>query len=573
MQPASERNAAAVRRGAMMRHGLLSRRLPSVVLAARVLFVAAPAGAAPAAVAAPDRYGAEAAEEVLRAGGNAADAAVATAFALAVTYPDAGNLGGGGFATLYMGGRPYFLDYRERAPARATADMYLDAAGTVIPDASTVGIRAAAVPGTVMGLWQLHRRFGRLAWRRDLAPALRFARDGYVVSELQAGRATAASAAFAGRTNFTDYFPLRAGQTLRQPELAATLARIARDGAAGFYHGRTAALLVADMRRLGGLITAQDLAGYRAVWRAPLTASWAEYTVITAPPPSSGGIGLLQLLKMRQAAAPLFAGVPANSPQYIHLLAELEKRVFADRAEYLGDPDTTRAPVARLLDEDYLAARARAISPDAPTPTGAVGPGLTEHHQTTHFSIIDRWGNAVSNTYTLNDDFGSGVVVRGAGFVLNNEMDDFSAKPGTPNLYGVVGGDANAIAPGKRPLSSMTPTLLVRDGRVEMVIGTPGGSRIFTSVFQVISNWHDFHMSLRAAVSAVRVHHQLLPPQVIFQEPYAQLDDATVMALQRRGYEFEQQDYNGDIQAITVRGDEVTAVPDPRGTGVARIVR
>ncbi len=552
---------------------IVRQRLTAWLFAVSMLFCASVASATPAAVAAPDRYGADAAEEVLRAGGNAVDAAVATAFALAVTYPDAGNLGGGGFATLYVGGKPYFLDYRERAPMRATADMYLDAGGEVITEASTVGARAAAVPGTVMGLWRMHRRFGRLPWRRDLAPALRFAKDGYTVSELQAGRSRSRAKELAGRTNFTDYYCLQAGQQLRQPELGVTLTRIAREGPNGFYRGRTAALIVAEMRRQGGLIDAQDLASYRAVWREPLVAKWAEYSLVTAPPPSSGGIALIQLLKMRQAAAPMFAGVALNSPQYVHLLAELEKRVFADRAEYLGDPDYTSVPVASLIDESYLRERAGAISADEPSPTKAVGAGINAHHQTTHFSIVDRWGNAVSNTYTLNDDFGSGVVVRGAGFVLNNEMDDFSVKPGTPNIFGVVGGDANAIAPGKRPLSSMTPSLLLRDGRVELVIGTPGGSRIFTSVFQVVSNWHDFGLSLTDAVAAARVHHQLLPSQLIFQEPYAQLDAETVTALRRRGYSFEQQDYNGDIQVIAVRGDQVTAVTDPRGVGVARIVR
>ncbi len=550
----------------------MSRHWLALLLATLALIIGMTATAAPAAVAAPDRYGADAAEEIMRAGGNAVDAAVAVAFALAVTYPEAGNLGGGGLATLVMNGRSYFLDYRERAPGHASAGMYLDAAGAVIPDASMVGARAAAVPGTVMGLWQMHRKFGRLAWRRDLAPAVKLAKDGYTVSEPQAEHARAVIESLAGRTNFADYFRLQAGQNLRQPELAATLARIARAGVNDFYRGRTAAIMVAEMRRQGGLIDAQDLADYRAIWRAPLTASWAGYTVITAPPPSSGGIALVQLLKMKQLAAPLFAGLGLNTPQYVHLLAELEKPVFADRAEYLGDPDYTKVPVERLIDDAYMAARVGAISKDRPTATAAVGPGLAEHHQTTHFSIIDRWGNAVSNTYTLNDDFGARAIVRGAGFLLNNEMDDFSIKPGTPNMYGVVGGAANAIAPGKRPLSSMTPTLLVRDGHVEMVIGTPGGSRIFTSVFQVISNWHDFGMSLTAAVAAVRVHHQLLPSQVIFQEPYAQLDAATIAALEQRGYKLEQQDYNGDIQAIAVRGGEVTAAPDPRGTGVGRVI-
>ena len=525
------------------------------------------------AVAAPDRYGADTAEAVLKAGGNAVDAAVAVAFTLAVTYPEAGNLGGGGFATVYFKGRPYFLDYRERAPAAATATMYLDANGQVVAGASTVGARAAAVPGTVLGLWQLHRRFGVLPWRRLVQPAIGYARDGFVASAQLSQRSAETIAGLAGRTNFTAYFgAIQPGATLRQPELAATLERIARAGTSGFYGGETARLIVAQMERDHGLVTAKDLAAYRAVWRAPLEAEWSGYRVITAPPPSSGGIALISLLKMKATIAPLFAGAALNSPQYVHLLAELEKPVFADRAEYLGDPDFHPVPVARLLDDGYLAARARAVSAQRPTPTAAVSAGLADHHNTTHFSVVDRWGNAVSNTYTLNDDFGSGAVVAGAGFLLNNEMDDFSVKPGSPNLYGVIGGEANAIAPGKTPLSSMTPTILTRGGKVALVIGTPGGSRIFTSVFQVICDWHDFGLPLADAVAALRVHHQLLPADTIFEEPYRPLDAATRQALESRGYRVENQGWNGDIQAIEVTPQGTAAAADPRGIGVARVI-
>jgi gamma-glutamyltranspeptidase/glutathione hydrolase len=525
------------------------------------------------AVASPDRYGADTAEEVLKAGGNAVDAAVAIAFTLAVTYPEAGNLGGGGFATVYFRGKPYFLDYRERAPAAATAAMYLDAAGEVIPDASTIGARAAAVPGTVKGLWELHRRFGVLPWRRLVQPAIRYARDGFVASELLSQQSADTVKSLAGRTNFAAYFgAIRPAATLRQPELAATLERIARDGTRGFYGGETARLIVAQMARGHGLVTAQDLAAYRAIWRTPLEAEWDGYRIITAPPPSSGGIALISLLKMKAKIAPLFAGVALNSPQYVHLLAEIEKPVFADRAEYLGDPDFHPVPVARLLDDAYLASRARRVSADRPTATNAVLPGLSEHHDTTHFSVVDRFGNAVSNTYTLNDDFGAGEVVEGAGFLLNNEMDDFSVKPGTPNIYGVVGGDANAIAAGKTPLSSMTPTILTRDGKVALVIGTPGGSRIFTSVFQVITDWHDFKLPLGQAVAALRVHHQLLPKDTIFEEPYGRLDAATRQTLETRGYRFENQGWNGDIEAVEVVTAGAVAAADPRGIGVGRVI-
>ena len=537
---------------------------------------AAPAAAqAPiaAAVAAPDRYGAEAAVKILRAGGNAVDAAIALAFTLAVTYPEAGNLGGGGFATLWVDGKPGFLDYRETAPRSATATMYLDRAGQVIADASTVGAGAAGVPGTVAGLWELHRRFGRLPWVTDLAPAIRYAHEGFRVSPMLVALRDVRARELRGRSNFLDYFGgLAAEATFRQGELEQTLRRIAAGGPQGFYAGRTAELLVAEMTRNHGHVTAADLAAYKPVWREPLQGDWAGYRVITAPLPSSGGIALLSLLTMKSDLADAFSDVPLNSSQYVHLVAEMEKRVFADRAAYLGDPDFTQAPVAQLLEPAYLARRAHEVSLGAPTPTAAVQPGLAAHHDTAHFSVVDGAGNAVANTYTINDDFGSGEVVTGAGFLLNNEMDDFSAKPGAPNIYGVVGSDANAIQPGKRPLSTMTPTILTEKGRVALVIGTPGGSRIAAWIFQVIADWHDFHMPLANAVAAPRFHHQLLPPNTIFEEPYAGLDPAVRAALSARGYTFVNQGWNGDIEAIAVGPAGTVAAADPRGRGVARVL-
>ncbi|HEY0436871.1 MAG TPA: gamma-glutamyltransferase family protein, partial [Phenylobacterium sp.] len=409
------------------------------LLAAGLLTIAGPAAAKPraavldaAAVASPDQYGAEAAREVLKKGGNAVDAAVATAFALAVTYPEAGNLGGGGFMTLYVGGKPYFLDYRETAPARASAGMYLDPKGQPIVSLSLVGSLSAGVPGTVRGMAEAHRRFGKLTWAQDLAPAIRYARDGFVVPPALARERDGARGDFAKVTNFDRYFGgMSPGQPFRQPELAATLARIAKGGAREFYEGRTADLLVAQMARgpTRGVIGKGDLAHYKAVWRAPLQGDWQGYRLITAPPPSSGGVALMQMLAMKADAAPLFQGQALNSPQYLHLVSEIEKRVFADRAEYLGDPDFVKVPVGPLTDPAYLARRAREIDPAKPSATALVKPGL-EKPQTTHFSIVDRWGNAVSNTYTLNGGFGAGVVVEGAGFLLNDEMDDFSVKPG-----------------------------------------------------------------------------------------------------------------------------------------------
>ena len=548
-------------------------------ISARAAAHDAPTGQARAlaagAVASPDLYGTLAAREILRAGGNAVDAAVATGFALAVTYPEAGNLGGGGFMTLYMRGKPYFLDYRETAPAGASAAMYLDANGEPVAALSLVGNLSSAVPGTVRGLAEAHRRFGRLSWRRDLAPAIRFATHGFQVSAQLIGIRDGSRASFVDATNFARYFgAMSAGQRLRQPELAATLRRIAAGGDREFYQGRTAELLVAQMRRgtVLGLIDRHDLASYKVAWREPVQGAWHGYTVITAPPPSSGGIALLQMLTMKQDAAALFRGVPLNSPQYLHLVSEIEKRVFADRAQYLGDPDVVQVPVAQLIDPVYLAVRAARIDALNPSPLASVQPGL-EKPQTTHYSIVDRWGNAVSNTYTLNGWFGSGVVVEGAGFLLNDEMDDFSAKPGSPNQYGVVGAEANAIAPLKRPLSSMTPTILLKGARVAMVLGTPGGSRIFTSEFQVLADVYDFGIALQPALGEMRFHHQLLPENTLFAEPYAPFPPALAQAMRGRGYRLESQSYNGDIEAIEVIGREPIAAAAPRARGVATVVR
>ena len=559
-------------------------RAPNLAsLGVALLLAAGPTAAAPqapsralsaGAVASPDRYGALAASEILKAGGNAVDAGVAVAFVLAVTYPEAGNLGGGGFMTMYVDDKPYFLDYRETAPAGATAGMYLDAKGAPIVQASLVGPLAAGVPGTVAGMAAAHGKFGKLGWARDLEPAIRLARDGFVVPVGEIAERDAERHAF-GQTNFDRYFAgMAAGKPFKQPDLAATLQRIAKDGPKGFYQGQTADLIVAQMSRGPGhgLISRADLAGYKPAWRAPIEGEWKGFHVITAPPPSSGGIALLQMLAMKADDQALFKGVALNSPQYLHLVSEIEKRVFADRAEYLGDPDFWKVPVAALTNPAYIARRAREVDPAKPSATKAVRPGL-EKPQTTHFSIVDRWGNAVSNTYTLNGSYGAGVVVEGAGFLLNDEMDDFSVKPGAPNLYGVVGGDANAIAPFKRPLSSMTPTILTRNGQLAMVIGTPGGSRIFTSVFQVLADVYDFNQPLPKAMAALRFHHQLLPENTIFTEPYAPLPAPLAAAMKARGYRIESQTFNGDMAAIQVTDGAPTPASDPRARGVSLVVR
>ncbi|WP_054908368.1 gamma-glutamyltransferase [Pseudomonas sp. NBRC 111135] len=526
------------------------------------------------AVAAPDQYGAKVAAEILKKGGNAVDAAVATAFTLAVTYPEAGNIGGGGFMTLYVEGKPYFLDYREIAPKAATKTMYLNEKGEVIENLSLVGAKAAGVPGTVMGLWEAHKRFGKLKWSELLTPAIGYAQTGFKVADQQYQYRQDAIALFNGKTNFGDYFgTMKPGEVFKQPELAKTLERIADKGPDDFYKGETAKLLIAQMKQDGGLITSDDLVDYKAKWREPMRIDWQGNTLYTAPLPSSGGIALAQLIGIKEQRAADFKGVELNSAKYIHLLSEIEKRVFADRADYLGDPQFSKVPVAQLTDPKYIAKRAGEVNPDAISATEKVRPGL-EPHQTTHFSIVDKDGNAVSNTYTLNWDFGSGVVVKGAGFLLNDEMDDFSSKPGVANAFGVVGSDANAIEPGKRMLSSMSPSIVTRDGHVSLVLGTPGGSRIFTSIFQVLNNVYDFHLPLEKAVAAQRVHHQLLPKDTIYYDAYAPLTGKVADELKAMGYTLEDQGWNmGDIQAIRVNGKALETASDPRGRGVGMVVK
>jgi len=410
---------------------------------------AVPATAAPtvrqAALAIPEPYAAEIAANILRQGGNAVDAAVATGFALAVTYIDAGNIGGGGFMLVQMNGESAFLDYREKAALAAHRDMYLDEDGEVIPFASLIGGQAVAVPGTVAGLARAHERYGNLSWSEVVIPAANLAANGFYPAEILVEDIRSSYEQFHNRTNFAEYFgDISSGELFKQPELAATLRRIAANGPDEFYRGETATLIVEQMARSDGLITMQDLATFEAVWREPLIAEWREYQILSAPPPSSGGFAVVQLLKMKDYLDHHFKGVAHNSPQYIHLVAEMEKRVFADRAEYMGDPDYVDVDMAALLAEDYIARRALEVNPDAISQLEVVAPGNGSPN-TTHFSIVDQWGNAVSNTYTINWAYGSGVVVGGAGFLLNNEMDDFSAKPGVPNVYGVIGNTANEI--------------------------------------------------------------------------------------------------------------------------------
>lgn len=526
-----------------------------------------------AAVAIPDKYGAGVAEEILLAGGNAVDAAIATGFALAVTYLDAGNIGGGGFMLIYMNGEPVFLDYREVAPLAAHRDMFLNDEKAVIQNLSLIGSKAAAVPGTVAGFWKAHQRFGSLPWGKLIEPAIKLAEEGFVPAAILVDDVWDNYSRFDGLTNFKQYFgKVEEGQLFKQPELAATLKRIAKEGQDDFYRGKTAKLIVKHMQKTGGIISARDLAEYKAVWREPLKSKWRDYQVLSAPPPSSGGFGVIQLLKMRDYLAKEFKGLAHNSAQYVHLVAEMEKRVFADRAEYLGDPAFVDIDISELVSNAYIKRRAMEVNPKAISELDSVKPGL-ESPNTTHYSIVDGDGNAVSNTYTINWGYGAGVVVEGAGFLLNNEMDDFSVKPGVPNIFGVVGNTANEIQPGKRMLSSMSPTILLKDNKPVMVVGTPGGSTIFTSVFQTIVNIIDFEMSPLEAASAGRFHHQLLPPDLITQSPSRPLARETISQLNKRGYRVEPHSWEyGDVQVIWQEGDNLIPASDSRDRGVSKVI-
>jgi len=519
-----------------------------------------------AALAAPDSYSAAAVRQVLGNGGNAVDAAIASDFVTAVTEPEAGNIGGGGFMLIWMNGKAEFLDYRETAPLAAYREMYMTE--DAVTDESLYGHRAAGVPGTVAGLWAAHQRHGSLPWQELVAPAIKLADEGFIVHAQLAGLAVSETTEYVDRTNFMDYFSgLQEGQLFKQPELANVLRRIATHGRDGFYKGETADLIVADMEANNGLITREDLIRYEPVWREPLRGEWRGFDVLSAPPPSSGGFAVIQLLRIKDFLAHEFEGLAHNSPEYIHLVAEIEKRVFADRAEYLGDSDYVDVPMERLISDDYLRQRARDVDPLGISDTDGVAPGL-ESKDTSHISLVDQNGNAVANTYTLNLSFGAGVVVEGAGFLLNDEMDDFSAKPGVPNYYGVVGNVANEIQPGKRMLSSMSPTILLREGDVQMVVGSPGGSTIFTTVFQSIINVFDYEMSPQEAVSATRFHHQLLPRDLITYSPGYPLPDDVIGELSDRGYRIEPHDWEfGDLQIIVRDNDQWIGASDPRGRG------
>ncbi|MDT8341223.1 MAG: gamma-glutamyltransferase [Longimicrobiales bacterium] len=527
--------------------------------------------------------------DVLRSGGNAVDAAVAVSFALAVVNPEAGNIGGGGFMMVRLAdGSVAALDYRERAPLAATRDMFLDEAGN-LSDRSVVGHLAVGVPGTVMGMWEAHRRFGTRPWGELLAPAVALA-EGFEVrprflNSLGPEMVRALSAFPASAAQFLPRggAPPVVGDTLRQLDLARTLARIRDRGAEGFYAGETADLIVAEMERGGGILTHEDLARYTAAWREPVAFEYRGYTVHSMPPSSSGGVTLAEAANIVEGHD--LAALPWDGAERVHVLAEAWRRAYADRNHYLGDPDFVPMPIETLSSQAYADWRRATIAPDGATPSGEVAPGVEayrgeaapaaggaeeEGEHTTHFSIVDTHGNAVAVTTTINSWYGSKVTVAGAGFVLNNEMDDFAAKPGTPNQFGLVQGERNAVEPGKRMLSAMTPAI-VEDpaGGLFLVTGTPGGSTIITTVFQTISNVVDHGMNVSQAVLAPRVHHQHLPDQ-IFYEPDG-LSAGTVAALRALGHTVvERGDVSGDVQAIAVLPDGTLAgQSDPRRGGAA----
>jgi gamma-glutamyltranspeptidase/glutathione hydrolase len=523
-------------------------------------------------VASSEPIASEAGVEILQAGGNAVDAAVAVGFALAVTHPEAGNIGGGGFMLIRLAsGEAVVVDYREEAPGAASRNMYLDAQGALKPEASIVGALAVGVPGTVAGLVLAEQKYGRLGLGRVMAPAIRLAQQGFPVSyylsqSLRGDRDLLTKFDDSRRIFLRDGQLYEAGEILRQPELARTLEETARHGQEGFYEGWVAQALVATMKKYHGLIEPRDLQQYQAKVRRPLIGHFRGYDILTVPPPSSGGIVLIEMLNVLD---PLELG-PQNSSQSVHLIAETMRRAYADRAAYLGDSDFVSVPVAGLTSAEYAGRlREEILQAKADAPIAAGRPPGFEPPQTTHFSVVDAEGNAVSNTYTLNGGYGSGITVEGAGFLLNNQMDDFAAKPGAPNMFGLVQGEANAIAPRKRPLSSMTPTIVLQGGKVRLVLGSPGGGTIINTVLQVVLDVLVYKMDIRQAVSAPRFHDQWMPDVLMLERVGFAAD--TFEKLRAAGYHLDFRDSIGDCEAIEIDAQSGWrfGAADPRGDGKA----
>lgn len=508
--------------------------------------------------------------EILKKGGNAVDAAIAVQFALAVVYPVAGNIGGGGFMVVRThDGRTAALDFREKAPLLATETMYQDSAGKVVEGLSVKGHLAAGVPGTVDGMFKAHEKFGKLSMPELLEPAIALAKDGFKLTEDQANGLNR------GRDNFVKYnttLPVfvkeeawKPGELLLQPDLAHTLQLIKEQGEAGFYQGEIAGKIVAEMKAGGGLISQEDLVAYESQWREPIVNKYKNYSLIGMPPPSSGGVALAQLMEMIEPFD--IAKFGFHSKEAIHLMVEAERRVYADRSQHLGDADFYPVPLTALMAPQYLQSRMDNFDPDSATASEFIKAGETpmvESEETTHFSIVDQEGNAVAVTTTINGGYGCYTVVAGAGFLLNNEMDDFSVKPGEKNMYGLIGAEANKIEPGKRMLSSMTPTIVLKDDKLYMVVGTPGGSTIITSVFQTIVNVLEFGMDMPSAVAAQRFHHQWIPDGIMVEK--GAIAPEIRSALELMGHQLIERDGIGRVDAIRIRPDgKLEGGADPRG--------
>lgn len=507
--------------------------------------------------------------EILQQGGNAVDAAVAVGFALAVVLPNAGNIGGGGFMVLHDGksGENFTVDFREMAPSKASRDMYLDEQGNVVDGKSLYTHFAVGVPGTVAGMEYALKKWGSLPLEKVIAPAIKLAEEGFIVSNtlaatLQEETETLGKWESSKKIFFKNDRPLVAGERLVQADLANSLRQIAQQGAKAFYEGEIAQKIVAEMEKHNGLITLEDMKGYQSVERKPIVGEYRGYKIVTMPPPSSGGIHLVQILNMLENYSLADSG--SNSAETIHYLAETMKLAYADRSEYLGDPDFVKIPVTGLTSKDYAKELIKTINPDKARPAAEIKPGKPqpyESDQTTHYSVMDKAGNAVAVTYTLNLNFGSGIVAEGTGILLNNEMDDFSAKPGVANAFGLIGGDANAVEGKKRPLSSMTPTLVLKNDKPWLVTGSPGGARIITTVLQSILNTIDHGMNPAEAIVTPRVHHQWLPDELRVEEG---LSPDTLKLLVERGHKISEKAPMGRIQIIQALDDGFYGYSDPR---------
>ena len=505
-------------------------------------------------------------ENILAQGGNAYDAAIAVGFALAVVLPRAGNIGGGGFMVIYDedSNDTYAIDYREKAPAASFRDMYLDENGEFDILKSTFGYNAIGVPGTVHGFWSVHQRFGSLPWADLIHPAIILAERGFVMSDYMAQTLNNYSEKMSyydeTRNIFLRNYPNLKDSKLIQNDLAKTLKRIQKDGLNGFYSGETALLIATDMKENGGLITEQDLLDYRSIWRDPIKGTYRGRTIVTMPPPSSGGIHLIQMLNILENFE--LGSYEHNSYQYVSLLSETMKYAYADRSEYLGDPDFFEVPISKIIAKEYAKIISASIEELGVLPSSKINPGMyinPESNETTHFSIADRFGNVISNTYTINSAFGSGVTIKGTGILMNNEMDDFSGQPGVPNQFGLLGGIANEIEPAKRPLSSMTPTIVFDNDEPFLAIGSPGGSRIITAVLQIILNVIDFEQSLEEATDSKRVHHQWYPEDIDIEETYNQINE-----LMDLGYKIDIIDTATCTQSIMIDDGEFIGVSDLR---------